>query len=69
MSKAKASNQSFSAEETAFFEEGDTLAEGHNTADFDFSDLEPSVAVDERASSWAERAMAVLSLLTPRTQS
>ncbi len=68
MSKAKASNQSFSAEEAAFFEEGDTLADSQPAfEDFDFSDLEPA---KERSATWAERAMAVLALVAPaRTQS
>lgn len=53
---------SFTEQELAFFEEGDTLAD-HVLAVEDFSDLDED---HEPTSGWAERALAALSLVSAR---
>lgn len=54
----------FSEQELAFFKQGDTLSDTPSpVSDFDFSDLdEPE---EERVNSWVERALGLLSTVTP----
>lgn len=54
------SKTSFSEQELAFFEEGETLSDKRAPTE-DFSDLQGA----KTRSSWAARAMAVLSLVGP----
>ncbi len=56
------SKMEFSAQDLAFFEEGDTLADSHPPVE-DFSDLDDTV---ETPSGWVTRALAVLSLVSAR---
>jgi len=55
------SKTSFSEQELAFFEEGETLSDKRAPTE-DFSDVQ---VAKTRSSSWAARAMAVLSLVGP----
>lgn len=56
------SKATFSEQELAFFEEGDTLADTAPPVE-DFSDLDGD---REPASRWVSKALAVLSLVTAR---
>jgi hypothetical protein len=53
------SKTSFSEQELAFFEEGETLSDTRAPTD-DFSDMQ---SAPSRSSSWASRALAVLSFV------